>query len=63
MVMWFSPTAYSHWGIDKGCLQGKLNDSELSHDNIFHSLLGLFAVQSSVYQPGLDMFNSCRPAA
>lgn len=61
MIMWFSPSAYSHWGIDKGCMQGKLHDPELSHDNIFHSLLGLFAVQSSVYQPGLDMFNSCRP--
>jgi lipid A ethanolaminephosphotransferase len=60
MVMWFSPAAYKHWGIDQGCMQGKQNDPELSHDNIFHSLLGLFAVQSSVYQPGLDMFSSCR---
>ena len=60
MVMWFSPAAYKHWGIDQGCMQGKQNDPELSHDNIFHSLLGLFAVQSSVYQPGLDMLSSCR---
>jgi lipid A ethanolaminephosphotransferase len=36
MIMWLSPTAYSHWGIDKGCMQGKLHDPDLSHDNIFH---------------------------
>ena len=63
MVMWFAPDAYKNWGIDKGCMQGKLDDPELSHDNVFHSLLGLFTVQSTVYQPQLDMFNSCRPAA
>jgi lipid A ethanolaminephosphotransferase len=63
MVMWFAPDAYKNWGIDKGCMQGKLGDPELSHDNVFHSLLGLFAVQSTVYQPQLDMFSSCRPAA
>lgn len=63
MVMWFAPDAYKNWGIDKGCMQGKLDDPELSHDNVFHSLLGLFTVQSTVYQPQLDMFSSCRPAA
>jgi lipid A ethanolaminephosphotransferase len=63
MVMWFSPGAYQDWGIDKGCMQGKLGDPELSHDNVFHSLLGLFDVQSKVYQAPLDMFSSCRPAS
>lgn len=63
MLMWFSPDAYKNWGINKACMKGKLDDAELSHDNIFHSLLGLFDVQSSVYRPGLDMFSSCRPAS
>ena len=62
MLMWFSPDAYKNWGISKDCMKAKLDDPELSHDNIFHSLLGLFDVQSSVYQSGLDMFSSCRPA-
>jgi lipid A ethanolaminephosphotransferase len=44
-------------------MQGKLADSELSHDNVFHSFLSLLSVQSTVYQPRLDMFSSCRPAA
>jgi glucan phosphoethanolaminetransferase (alkaline phosphatase superfamily) len=63
MVMWFGPGAYKNWGIDQGCMQGKLADSELSHDNVFYSLLGFFLVPGTVYQPQLDMFGSCRPAA
>ena len=63
MLMWFTPDAYTNWGINKDCMKGKLDDPELSHDNIFHSLLGLFDVQSAVYQPALDMFSSCRPAS
>lgn len=63
MVMWFSPGAYKDWGISKDCMQGKLDDPDLSHDNVFHSLVGLFGVQSTVYQPALDMFSSCRPAS
>ena len=63
MIMWFSPGAYQNWGIQKDCMQGKLADPELSHDNLFHSMLGLFNVQTEVYQPALDMFGSCRPAS
>ena len=37
--------------------------SYLSHDNMFHSVLGLFGVQTGVYQPQLDIFHSCRPGA
>ncbi len=31
---------------------------KVTHDNLFHSLLGLFEVQTEVYQPKLDIFNS-----
>lgn len=30
---------------------------ELSHDNLFHTLLGSFEIQSEVYQPQLDIFH------
>ncbi|HSC74618.1 MAG TPA: sulfatase-like hydrolase/transferase, partial [Pseudomonadales bacterium] len=62
MVAWFSPDAFAHWGIDQNCLKQKQKDS-LSHDNVFHTLLGLFEVQSKEYKPALDMFNSCRSAS
>lgn len=59
MVAWFAPEAYQHWSLDQGCLQ-QHRHNEYSHDNIFHTLLGLFDVQSSEYLPQLDMFRPCR---
>ncbi|RWX50885.1 lipid A ethanolaminephosphotransferase, partial [Candidatus Electrothrix marina] len=32
-------------------------DKELSHDNLFHTLLGFFAVKTSVYRNDLDILN------
>jgi lipid A ethanolaminephosphotransferase len=31
---------------------------KVTHDNLFYSLLGLFEVQTKVYQPKLDIFNA-----
>jgi lipid A ethanolaminephosphotransferase len=61
MVMWFGTNTLAQLGIDRGCLQGKRGQPDLSHDNLFHSVLGLFEVQTSLYQPGLDIFRGCRP--
>jgi lipid A ethanolaminephosphotransferase len=47
--------------VDTHCLQ--LNrEKPLSQDNLFHSMLGLLEVNSTVYNPGLDMFAGCRGA-
>lgn len=59
MVMWLSPGAVSDWGIDPACLRAR-RDEAFSHDNVFHSFLGLFEVGTSVYKPELDMFKACR---
>jgi lipid A ethanolaminephosphotransferase len=44
------------------CLADKRN-APLSHDNLFHTVLGLMAVQTSLYKPELDFMASCRNAA
>ncbi|UUZ71079.1 hypothetical protein LP415_18095 [Polaromonas sp. P1(28)-8] len=31
----------------------------MSHDNYFHSVLGLMKVQTRVYQPALDIYAGC----
>ncbi|MDR1425932.1 MAG: sulfatase-like hydrolase/transferase [Rickettsiales bacterium] len=59
MLMWFSNGFKQVFRIDENCLRKKLN-SRLSHDNIFHSLLGLFNVESGHYSKSLDIFGSCR---
>jgi len=62
MVMWFGQDTLAQEGIDRACLKAKQDEGDLSHDNIFHSVLGLFQVQTGVYQSGLDMFHDCRRA-
>jgi lipid A ethanolaminephosphotransferase len=62
MLAWFSKGYQQAAGLDSACLRGTSN-AALSHDNLFHSMLGLLHVQSSEYQPQLDMFAACRQTA
>jgi len=59
MILWMSQTFKSQFGIDKGCLTAK-TDTHLSHDNLFHSLLGMLDIKTNVRNPDLDLFASCR---
>ena len=60
-INWFSSSFESQRHINSTCLQKKVQDP-LSHDNYFHSVLGLAGVRTSVYQSQLDVFASCKPA-
>ncbi|WP_310598804.1 phosphoethanolamine--lipid A transferase [Desulfobulbus sp.] len=42
------------FGIDRQALQAKAAE-RLSHDNLFHTVLGLLEIQTSVYDPSLDI--------
>ncbi len=54
MLTWLSPNfASTHIEAVK-CLQQK-RPLPLSHDNVFHTMLGLLAVKTSVYDKGLDI--------
>jgi lipid A ethanolaminephosphotransferase len=61
MVMWFGRGTLSDAHITRDCLAGKRDQTDLSQDWIFHSTLDLLGVQTSVYEPGLDIFRSCKP--
>ncbi|MDQ1363561.1 MAG: lipid ethanolaminephosphotransferase [Pseudomonadota bacterium] len=57
-IVWLSDQYAADAGIDKTCL--KANSHEFySHDNLFHSMLGLMDVDSATYNPGLDVFAPC----
>lgn len=60
MVMWFGQSTLEHASIDRGCLTAKQDQPDLSHDYLFHSVLGLLGVNSTEYQPALDIFHSCK---
>ncbi len=40
-----------------------LRDEPLSHDNVFHTLLGLFEVESGVYDGRKDLLQRARDLA
>jgi lipid A ethanolaminephosphotransferase len=59
MLLWFSDGFVEEFRIDKECLRNS-TAAKLSHDNIFHSLLGLFWIESMYYNENLDIFKNCR---
>jgi lipid A ethanolaminephosphotransferase len=59
MVVWLSPSMREATGIDQSCLV-KHASGRVSHDNLFHSVLGLMDVKTRVYDPSLDLFAVCR---
>lgn len=59
MVMWMSPGFSAGLGLDTGCLRSQAAVS-ISHDNLFHSVLGLLDVQTNIYDGKLDLAQPCR---
>lgn len=59
MVAWFSPGFLSQRGIDRRCLE-ETTTVHVSHDNLFHTALGVLGVSTSVYDASLDVLSACR---
>ena len=57
-ITWLSPAFEKRSHVATSCLQ-KQQAVRISHDNYFHSVLGLLKVKTSVYQPALDIFQPC----
>ena len=45
-------------GIDRACLRGRL-DAPLTHDNLYHTVLGLLDVTTPTYDRRLDIWSAC----
>ena len=56
--IWLNDNFANTFNINKQCLISKIN-SNLSQDNIFHSMLGLFKIHSKYYNKNLDIFSDC----
>jgi len=59
MLWWFAPAAAKHLGVDLACLKRRAA-SAASHDNLYHSVLGLLGVKTPRYRPARDLFEGCR---
>lgn len=58
LLVWLPQNNLYH--LNKQCLKNKASKNKYSHDNIFHSLLGLGNIKSSHYQRELDIFAGCK---
>ena len=58
MITWLSPGFEQLSRVNTRCLQAN-RDKPLSHDNLFHSVLGLMAVKTTAYQRERDFFAAC----
>ncbi len=59
IIAWFAPDFSAASKIDSGCLARK-SAEPASHDNIFHSVLGLMDIATDLYDARLDLFSACR---
>ena len=59
-ITWLSPAMQARTHVTTGCLQQDVAQRRVTHDNYFHSVLGLMDVQTGAYSPALDMFAGCR---
>ena len=62
LMVWTSSDFRKGRGLERKCMR-QMSDDEYSQDNLFDTVLGLFAVQTQVYRPGQDIFAACRAIA
>jgi len=58
LVFWSPAGSAAPERLDPACLRARL-DVPLSHDHLFHTVLGLLGVQADEYRPELDPFAPC----
>lgn len=59
MILWMSKAFQNTFGIDQNCVAAQ-RATELSHDNLFHSILGLLDIRTKERNPALDIFADCK---
>ncbi len=59
MILWMSQAFQTRFDIDQSCVADK-EDTALSHDNLFHSILGMLDIQTKERDTALDIFATCR---
>ena len=61
MLFWASRGYLQRTGLSVNCMRAHSHDA-VSHDNVYHTVLGAMAVRDAVYDPQLDILASCRAA-
>jgi lipid A ethanolaminephosphotransferase len=59
LLLWMSDGYQKRMGIDGDCLARRLGQP-LSHDNVYHTLLGMMATRDRHYRASMDLLAGCR---
>jgi lipid A ethanolaminephosphotransferase len=59
MIVWLSPALTGSGDVSARCVRARANEA-YSHDNLFHSVLGLMNVSTKAYRSDRDLFDGCR---
>lgn len=62
MLLWLAPSLRGKVAADPACMTSRAA-TKVGHDNLFHSLLGVMQISTSIYDPALDLFATCRRPA
>jgi lipid A ethanolaminephosphotransferase len=58
-LLWMSDGYRNRFSINSDCLHGK-RSKPLSHDNIYHTVIGGLGLSNDLYDPGRDILAKCR---
>ncbi len=61
-ILWLSDSSKDSFHLQPECLKEHGNEA-YSHDNLFHSVLGLLEIKTHVYESTYDIFASCKSSA
>jgi lipid A ethanolaminephosphotransferase len=60
-LAWLPQRTQDRLQLNASCLSARKDT--LSHDNLYHSVMGLTGTRASTYRQALDVFAGCRTAA
>lgn len=58
LLFWFSETMKRPGHLDENCLRRKASET-IAHDEIFHSVISLLKIETTLYRPEWDIFSGC----
>lgn len=60
LLLWLSDKYQTQHNINTTCLAQEAKAEQFSQDNLFHSLLGMFNIETTEYKASLNILNNCQ---
>ncbi|MCL2160712.1 MAG: phosphoethanolamine--lipid A transferase [Betaproteobacteria bacterium] len=60
MILWMNETMKRWDYVDYDCMRKEAAQNTYTHDNLFHSIIGLLEVKTHTYDREYDIFKNCR---